>query len=456
LSRSFLVLLMTALWAIHPAQAQFRSESNLNARQPEFFQTRRLCATPEPSLAETMAIERDFQKRIWRQDLSKFTTSFPLIIPINFHIILGSNGEGYVDDSQIESQIWVLNNAYSSRGIEFVRGSIDRTYNTTWWTMQGPSSNNTPSAAEQQCKTYFTNMASNDPNRVLNLYIANPSPAGLLGWATFPWQLSGARWRDGVVIKASTLPGGSMSNFNEGDTATHEVGHWLGLYHTFQNGCASPGDSVDDTPYEGSEALMCPVGRDSCPAQPGTDPITNFMDYTYDSCMNTFTSGQSTRMDSMANAYRPNIKLASGNPFRYATSSDSRQGCIGIANHSDTNCSNIIDFNDRQMCLAMSQQSQTPCTQMTNRNLQLACYGMSIRWASNCRDITDANMKQFCYGVSTPDSSYCASITDSNSRALCYAMATSNPSYCTVTNNDGPNREFCYAMAYHDWVYCVD
>jgi hypothetical protein len=218
-------------------------------------------------------------------------------IDVYFHVI--NNGStialGNIPDSQITNQISVLNAAFASTGWSFNLVSTDRTTNATWYTCSGGT-------CESQMKNALRQGTADD----LNLY-SNNMGGGLLGWATFPSSYSNNPKLDGVVILSSSMPGGSAAPYNLGDTATHEVGHWMGLYHTFQGGCArqtSGGDAVADTPAEKSAAFGCPTGRDTCANLAGLDPITNFMDYTDDSCMNTFSSAQDTRMDQQFSVYR--------------------------------------------------------------------------------------------------------------------------------------------------------
>ena len=130
----------------------------------------------------------------------------------------------------------------------------------------------------------------------LNLYLTKGG--GLLGWAFVPrirvWDKK-YEVLDGVVVNSGSVPGGTIENYDLGHTVTHEVGHWLGLEHTFEKGCLGDGDRVDDTPPQLVPTEGCPVGKDTCP-EAGLDPIRNFMDYSYDACYEEFTDGQAARM----------------------------------------------------------------------------------------------------------------------------------------------------------------
>jgi hypothetical protein len=215
-------------------------------------------------------------------------------IPVWFHVINKGSGlaNGDIPQQQIDDQLAVLNAAYASTPFTFKLVGQDRTTNAAWYTMT-PGSN-----AETQAKTALRQGGA----ETLNLYSANLG-GGLLGWATFPSGYEKHPTADGVVMLYSSVPGGDAAPYNEGDTGTHEVGHWLGLYHTFQGGCKN-NDQVKDTPAERSPAFGCPTNRDSCKTKKGLDPITNFMDYTDDACMNSFTTKQSLRMDQMHLKYR--------------------------------------------------------------------------------------------------------------------------------------------------------
>lgn len=257
------------------------------------------CVTVEPDETERGRIDDQVRRTKEMRDALGVASRTGGTINVYLHVINNGTGiaNGDVPDSQINDQINVLNAAYASWGWQFALVSTDRTTNATWYTM-APGSQE-----EAEAKSALRRGTAVD----LNLYTANPG-GGLLGWATFPSSYAQNPLADGVVVLFSSLPGGSAAPYNLGDTGTHEVGHWFGLYHTFQGGCneGKRSDLVSDTPAERSPAYGCPTGRDSCSSRrfPGLDPIENFMDYTDDACMDRFTAGQDARMDAVFTTYR--------------------------------------------------------------------------------------------------------------------------------------------------------
>lgn len=257
--------------------------------------TERICGT-DHSPERVAAAEKDFKERKTFEDMfgAPMQAAVGGVIPVYFHVITNDAGTtGNLTSTDVTKQMDVLNAAYASTGWTFSLVATDYTKNSTWFDGCYGSS-----TIESQMKSALRKGTADD----LNVYTCNPSN-GILGYATFPSSYSSQPKLDGVVLLYSSLPGGSAAPYNEGDTATHEVGHWMGLYHTFQGGCQKTNDYVSDTPAERSAAYGCPTGRNTCNTT-GLDPITNFMDYTDDKCMFEFTTGQDDRMDSMYTTYR--------------------------------------------------------------------------------------------------------------------------------------------------------
>jgi len=277
----------------------------------EFKQEEARCSTNEPSEEEVRISNEVVVKWITNNPCAREGSRNPLCVynegegsriiestevKVYIHVILTDEGEGDVDNSKLKDSIDVLNAAFAPDFIfKFTAAEVDRTQNSAWYV-----------GDKQEMKDTLHVGTCAD----LNIYITGLAN-GLLGYATFPVGCVFDNRNDGVVILNESVPGGSAAPYNEGGTLIHEVGHWLGLYHTFQGGCFDL-DFVSDTPAESSPAYGCSVGHDTCPGG-GEDPIRNFMDFSNDSCTNDFTAGQRTRMIAQWESFRASDYFAEPN-----------------------------------------------------------------------------------------------------------------------------------------------
>lgn len=253
-------------------------------------------------------LDARLRHRLATQSLTHAEARYSLVlrIPVAVHVLAGTHDRG-PSRARVRREIRVLNDAYSggqspentATRFSFQLVSFDRTVNDAWHT--GVMFD----AADRAARRALHVGGFNE----LNLYIAAPttrnrrSDGVVLGWSSMPWRAQRRPRLDGVTVHEGSLPGGRLRDYNRGDTAVHEIGHWLGLFHTFEGGCSKRNDRVADTPAEYSPSTACERGRDTCPA-PGLDPIHNFMDYSFDACMNRFTPGQVNRMTDNWLAYR--------------------------------------------------------------------------------------------------------------------------------------------------------
>lgn len=250
------------------------------------------------------AFEREMRQRLTAGRLLGDLEPGSVTIRVHAHVLRRNNGTGGVSGKDLRNQIRALNRGFSgaesrpgrNTPFRFRLRSVDRTNKTAWYRWDAPS--NAGPGDDKRAKRALHKGGRDD----LNLYVANLQD-NLLGYAYFP-NVS-PRYLDGVVVHKESLPGGGFTLYDQGDTATHEVGHWLGLFHTFENGCRNPGDRVGDTPRQaaGNNVFVCDATLNTCTAR-GRDPVHNYMNYTADACINQFTRGQSDRMADVWEAYR--------------------------------------------------------------------------------------------------------------------------------------------------------
>ncbi|TFK29518.1 hypothetical protein FA15DRAFT_691108 [Coprinopsis marcescibilis] len=238
-------------------------------------------------------------RRPHRADEEHFT------FQLHYHNVVANTSfeGGWLDDEVIQTMVDNLNADFSSTGVNFELAEINHWSEENWFF----NANKTEGLDLEVEMKESTRVGGRDTLNVWTIQLPN----GPAGYAAFPWNFDKTDQdsiRDGVILKYSIIPGG-RSKTRFGRTLTHEVGHWVGLYHTFQGkSCSGEGDFVDDTPMQlapTSTKNGC-TAIDTCGNDPGDDPIFNFMDYSSDECRSEFTPGQIEKIRQELATYRYN------------------------------------------------------------------------------------------------------------------------------------------------------
>ncbi len=275
----------------------------------------------DPSLAERMQnIESQIEQMINSGAIQRSSENV-FIIPTVVHVVYKTSAQNISDD-MIYSQIRVLNEDFrkmlgtpghnddpvgADTKIMFRLADIDPNGQPTTGIIRKQT---TVSQFGLNDAVKFSSQGGDDAwpsDKYFNIWTANISN-GILGYAQFP---GGNPLTDGVVILYSAFGYNSpAAPYNKGRTVTHEVGHWVNLYHIWGDGPCGVDDLVADTPESDNSNFGCPTGHISCGS---VDMIENYMDYTDDACMNIFTQGQTNRM--VATTLGSRASLFTDQPF---------------------------------------------------------------------------------------------------------------------------------------------
>lgn len=321
--------------------AAVRSQHFVPCATDEFH--RKLIAThPDLAAAEAEA------NRQAREELASVMNKKAGIryIPVVFHVI-HENGVENISEAQMMDALRVMNEDYRKKAgtnggsstdalaadmeIEFRLAQYDPNGN------KHDGINRIESSLTDNARENVKALSYWDATRYLNIWVvksidSDGSAGTVLGFSSFPMSLNFSPNLDGIVVRYDQVGMiGSGQTSQAGRTLTHESGHWLGLYHTFQDGCvggtsstcSAQGDQVCDTPPVADASFGCQTTRNSCsndsPNLP--DLIKNYMDYSDGTCMNLFTTGQKTRVNGIS---------FSGGSYRVKAASSSNLNTVGL------------------------------------------------------------------------------------------------------------------------------
>lgn len=265
------------------------------------------CATPEMSFVKKLELLDVFAQMENEQLYSKSKKE------INIPVVVHYSNPKIIEI--IDEQMIILNDNFANTGFKFYLQKLNEISNPKWRKVRSDMKFQfdnywTDNSTVQEMKA---NLREGDKN-TLNLYITNVIDK--ISWASFPFYYDNDKYdvtQDGIVLSDITVKGFTDSDIYLGRTLAHEVGHWLGLFHTFSSLCGEPGDLISDTnEHTYRYTWTCNKNDEKFGVCNDNEiaPIRNYMNYVLDSCKSNFTPLQIKRMKGMYKKYREEAEIS--------------------------------------------------------------------------------------------------------------------------------------------------